>query len=153
MVLHIVKGDLLKSDCDVIAHQANCQSIMGAGIAKQIRKLYPNAYLADKYDTRHPIDKLGSCSYTKVNGKFIFNLYGQLQPGRGLQTDYESLKNSIIEMMQVLIQFNGHVYDLKIGFPYKIGCGLAGGDWRVVSKLLEQLSSNYLYDFYLYKLN
>lgn len=25
-----------------------------------------------------------------------------------------------------------------IGFPYKIGCGLAGGDWNIISQILEE---------------
>jgi hypothetical protein len=30
---------------------------------------------------------------------------------------------------------------LKLYFPYKIGCGLAGGDWNEYSKVLEKFSS------------
>lgn len=32
------KGDLLQADTPMIAHQVNCQGVMGAGIARQIRK-------------------------------------------------------------------------------------------------------------------
>jgi hypothetical protein len=27
--------------------------------------------------------------------------------------------------------------DVQIGFPYGIGCGLAGGDWTVYSKMIS----------------
>jgi hypothetical protein len=29
-----------------------------------------------------------------------------------------------------------------LAFPYFIGCGLAGGDWKVYSKILEEFSEN-----------
>ena len=29
------KGDLLRSDAAIIAHQVNCQGVMGAGVARQ----------------------------------------------------------------------------------------------------------------------
>lgn len=32
------KGNLLQEDTPMIAHQVNCQGVMGAGIARQIRK-------------------------------------------------------------------------------------------------------------------
>ena len=33
------KGNLLQADAPMIAHQVNCQGVMGAGIARQIRKI------------------------------------------------------------------------------------------------------------------
>lgn len=39
-------GDLLKSNCNIICHQVNCQGVMGAGIAKQIRLTYPSVFKA-----------------------------------------------------------------------------------------------------------
>lgn len=36
--------DLLLSDCNVICHQVNCKGVMNAGIAKSIRKRYPEVY-------------------------------------------------------------------------------------------------------------
>ena len=32
---------------------------------------------------------------------------------------------------------------MTIGIPL-IGCGLAGGDWEVVSKIIEKLETDYL---------
>ena len=31
-------GNILDAQTDVIAHQVNCQGVMGAGLAKQIRE-------------------------------------------------------------------------------------------------------------------
>lgn len=38
-----------------------------------------------------------------------------------------------------------------IGFPYKIGCGLAGGDWDVVSAIIEREFEGYEVEIYEYE--
>ena len=59
-----------------IIHQANCQTTMGSGIAKQIREKYPEAFEADCRTTRGDITKLGSFSWVKArDGKYIYNCY------------------------------------------------------------------------------
>jgi hypothetical protein len=35
-----------------------------------------------------------------------------------------------------------------IGFPYKIGCGLGGGDWAFVLELIEFIFRNYTVKIY-----
>lgn len=37
-------GDLFSSGCNVICHQVNCKGMMNAGIAKTMRKKYPDVY-------------------------------------------------------------------------------------------------------------
>lgn len=58
-----VKGNLLKmhkeGHFDYICHGANCQKIMGGGIALQISRQFPLAYEADKMDMRLSIERLG----------------------------------------------------------------------------------------------
>lgn len=46
-MIKIVKGDILQASEDIIGHQVNCQGVMGAGLAKQIRNKYPHVY--DEY--------------------------------------------------------------------------------------------------------
>jgi hypothetical protein len=41
---------------------------------------------------------------------------------------------------------------LKIAIPYHIGCGLAGGEWKIISKILEQVEKEENVIFYAYKL-
>jgi len=40
----------------------------------------------------------------------------------------------------------------KVGVPYKMGCGLAGGDWDIVLKILNRQSEKHDVDIYIYKL-
>lgn len=80
-MIHIVSGDSLKSDCTIIGHQCNCLGVMGAGIAKKIRDLYPEVYDADQnYVIPFAEKRLGHMSYAWVQDKhvgsrLVYNLY------------------------------------------------------------------------------
>ena len=152
-MLHVVEGNLLTSDCSVMAHQANCQGVMGSGIAKQIRQQFPEAYRAFKHDGRAPKEKLGTYSAARCGDVLVYNLYGQLHFGRFnvVYTDYDALKWSIIRMIRSLNNWNDFNREIKIGLPYGIGCGLANGDWKIVLPMLQKVSAECSTDMYLYK--
>jgi len=63
------KGDLLKmaeeGKFDVIVHGCNCFNTMGAGIARQIARRFPEAYAADCETIASDISKLGTFSFHK----------------------------------------------------------------------------------------
>jgi O-acetyl-ADP-ribose deacetylase (regulator of RNase III) len=130
-----IKGDLLKlfaeGEFEVIGHGANCFSTMGAGIAKQIKKVYPDAYYADVYSDFSPIQKLGNI--TTNEAETIINIYSQFEPGRNL--DYEALTLGLRKMR--------HYYapNTKIGLP-QIGCGIGGGDWSKVKAIIKKELKN-----------
>lgn len=155
-MIHIQNGNLLKSDCDIIAHCCNCQGGFGSGIAGQIRKDFPYAYDAFRLDTRKPQDKFGTLSVglSDCSGPDIFNLYGQLSFGYdGKQyVDYDALLQSMIIMMETISDWKSRsTKQFKIGMPYMIGCGLAGGEWSVVEELILNVSCQFNHDIYLYR--
>lgn len=164
-MIHIQNGNLLRSDCDIIAHCCNCQGGFGSGIAGQIRKEFPYAYQAFSEDTRKPDEKLGTYTiglpFDQVNSSLdniknydIFNLYGQLSYGTdGKQyVNYDALLNSMIKMMNRISDWKTHsTRSFKIGMPYLIGCGLAGGDWKTVEELILNVSCQFSTDIYLYR--
>lgn len=137
-----VNGNLLTyPNLTVIGHQTNCLGVMGAGIAKQIKLRYPNVFkeykmLCDNHDK----DLLGECliCQTSVN-TFVANLFGEYSFTESIapfpekrHTDYDALRTALVNMKNWCISFiNENEVDvpLNIGIPYKIGCGLAGGDW------------------------
>lgn len=136
-----VNGNLLNSDCDIICHQVNCRGVMGAGIARQIanqfplvRKVYINRY-------NKGLAKLGEVDFVQVTRKkIVCNMYAQDRYGRDKQyTDYEAFKDCLDAIVD-FIRISESKYSFKvckIGFPYRIGCGLAGGDWNIVRELIE----------------
>lgn len=134
MIKYVI-GDLLESDCDVIAHQANCFKTMGAGISGAIIRKYPIVADVDQIDPRLSHDRFGSYSCTREMKPNIYNLYGQYAPGA--HTHYMALESALLNMMIHLTD-----PDAKIGVPYKMGCGIGGGDWTRVHRILERVSES-----------
>ena len=133
-------GDLLKQpNIDIIAHQTNCMGIMGAGIAKQIKVQLLTAQEYDKYVNyckQNGEDALGKTQLLEApDGRIIANCFGENIPtGKGLDTDYNALMHSLARVRNY-----ARAEHLKVGVPGLMGCGLAGGDWRIVRDVLYKL--------------
>lgn len=137
--MKIIPGDLLQlaldGEFDVIIHGCNCQCAMGKGIAKSIKETFPEAYEADRRTAKGDRGKLGMISFATVqrNGREITVVNGYTQyhwRGPEGRADYEAIRGV---MRAVKTGFPG----LRIGYP-KIGAGLAGGDWKIISEIIEE---------------
>lgn len=163
MPIYNIEGNLLDSDCIAIAHQANCMSTMGSGIAGQIAKhpIYRMAYVADQRCNLQPQHRLGNFTYAYVrnNTQVIANLYGQLGYGRKpgvVYTKYKALANALHGL--ILSLMNKDIWPsrrnpeerLSLGLPCRIGCTHGGGDWDRVSGILNYFVERYDFDLYLY---
>jgi O-acetyl-ADP-ribose deacetylase (regulator of RNase III) len=133
-----IKGDLVKkalrNEFDVIIHGCNCQCTMGAGIAKTIKTEFPQAYQADLKTKKGDRSKLGSISSADVdvNGRklIVVNAYTQFDwRGAGVKADYEAIRSAFKNIKE---KFSG----LRLAYP-AIGAGLAGGDWKIISQIIE----------------
>lgn len=156
-----IKGNLLKSDCDVLFHQANCQSIMGAGIALQIKRVFPAAYAAD-VDFPHSANaRFGRYSSAEThNGEKpveVVNLYSQRFLGRSKQSS-DSLPHRYAAMEKALHAYlteksrTSDLQRLKFGVPTYMGCAIAGGDWNVVHGILSDAAEIFDIQIYTYTL-
>jgi len=132
-----VCGDLielaLQSRFDVIVHGCNCQCVMRAGIANQIAKAFPEAGEADK-EYNPAGGKLGKCSAAIIirsNGVFsVVNAYTQEFYGRkGKYVSYDAVN-------EVFGRIKAAYSGMRIGYP-QIGAGLGGGDWEIISAIID----------------
>jgi len=136
--MKIIQGDLIKlalqGEFDVIVHGCNCFCTMGAGIAKQIKEAFPEAYEADCWTARGFREKLGSIShyaYTLDRTLVVVNGYTQYDyRGPGPHVDYDAVR-------RVFCQVKRRWLGRRIGYP-KIGAGLAGGDWDRIVKIIDK---------------
>jgi O-acetyl-ADP-ribose deacetylase (regulator of RNase III) len=133
-----IEGDLIKlakeGEFDVIVHGANCMQVMGSGIAKTIRQVFPEAWYADLATTKGDLGKMGTLSIAHINDLTIVNAYTQFnylgrKTGK-MDLNYVALRMC---MKQIKKKFTGK----RIGMPL-IGAGLAGGDWNVIKTILEE---------------
>jgi O-acetyl-ADP-ribose deacetylase (regulator of RNase III) len=155
--IQIIEGNVLTQGADVIAHQVNCQGVMGAGLALQIRALYPLVYkkyqkICTDYNSKELLGKIQFISIPVVrthiiNGhvdvgteyKYFVNLFAQEFYGRVKRyTDYEALTKCLTSLRDRMITKNL----TTLALPYGLGCGLAGGDWKVVYEIIRDVFEN-----------
>jgi O-acetyl-ADP-ribose deacetylase (regulator of RNase III) len=137
-MIKYVDGDLLKladeGNFDVIGHGCNCFHAMESGIAPQIKAKYPDAYTADCATTKGDINKLGTISYAEMPNITVVNIYSQFDTkGRRqgkIDLDYDALRSGLRLMKN---KFSGKRFGIN-----KIGSGLAGGDWTIIEKIIEE---------------
>lgn len=133
-MVNIVSGNLidLAEDglFDIIIHGCNCRNTMGAGIAREIKRRYQEAYTVDTEAANVGLNTLGNISVADCNSFLIVNAYTQ-DDWRGYNNiDYKALRAA---MKKINTQFKGK----SVGFP-KIGAGLAGGDWNIISNIIDE---------------
>lgn len=131
--MNIENRDILTVSSGFICQQVNCEKVMGAGLAAQIKKKWPIVYTT--YLSNKPV--LGEYDLVRVSGTmpglYVANLYGQQGFGTDKrQTNYGALSSALASMAHDLRFDIPHIY-----FPFEMGCGLGGGDWNIVSELIE----------------
>lgn len=147
-MVRIVDCNIMDSKSEIIAHQVNCMGVMGGGVAKQIKNMYPEAYNGYKaalsqYKSlgESPLGKVNFCFiHDKAEGdaSYIANMFGQYNYGTSeRQTDYGALR-SCLETLAAFAKAG----NASVSIPYKLGCGLGGGDWEhvVYPMILETMA-------------
>lgn len=149
-MIKIVNGNLLDSSAKYICHQVNCQGVMGSGVAKQIKEKWPTVFqryrgLCSKYSD-DKMSLLGSALFVSIDGETsVVNLFGQF--GYGIDrahTNMDALRRALTKVAE-----HAAVGE-TIAMPYRIGCGLAGGDWGEVMDMLSEIFANHHLTLYKY---
>lgn len=152
-----IAGDLilyaLQGEFDVITHGCNIYNTMGAGITVPMKKTFNCNNFPMELKGKGDYNKLGNIDFQKFwisekdlsvyndettltsIGKrclYVVNSYTQAEyksPAKNeVLLDYDALTLCLRKINKI---FKGK----HIGLP-KIGCGLAGGNWRVVKKII-----------------
>jgi O-acetyl-ADP-ribose deacetylase (regulator of RNase III) len=151
-MIKIVQGDVTKASENIIIHQVNCQGKMGSGVAKGIRSSFPKVY--DEYMKMCEWAKekerlLGHAQVVQVgDNKYIVNLFSQLFYGYDGKryTSYDALYDGFSYIAEHAKRTNK-----SVAMPYLIGCGLGGGDWGIVYRIIEQIFGDYEVTLYQYE--
>lgn len=133
-MITIKKGNLLKATENVIAHQVNCHGAAG-GLAAAVFRKYPRA----ENDYMQLIDRtpakalLGMAQLTgqQKDGHIICNLFGQFYPGADYQPDR-------LEQAMEMLGATARIMGWSVALPYKLSCGICGGDWDEVLQIIER---------------
>ena len=128
-------GSILTATEPLIVQQCNAQLVMGSGVAKVIRDAYPQVYEDYKnfFELIPKQKRMGMVQYTEVaRGRIICNLIGQYHylPRGVRHTSYDALEEGLQQLKNDI--------EGDIAMP-RIGCGLGGGDWHIVSAIIESV--------------
>lgn len=147
-----IKGDIIKFDeAQYLAHQCNCLSLLGKGLAESIFNNFPWANIyANRdinLDPRHmPTGEGPGDIIICGNGKeqrYVINMLAQVYPGKPKyvfgELDGTNVRKSYFKSCLNKIS---RIKNLRsISFPYGIGCGLAGGDWETYYEMIYHLDA------------
>lgn len=127
-------GDLFndydKSLKTILVHGCNAQGVMGSGVARTFRNLYPNAYKHYCDDISFKNVNLGGVSVSRYSDTLtLVSAITQEFYGRDGKryVSYDAV-NSAFLLVYALASYYSFE---QIVFP-KIGAGLGGGDWNVI---------------------
>lgn len=135
-MIHEHEGNLLHVQEGVIVHGCNARGVMGSGVARQVRNLWPGAFYAYRKEYERAGLQPGDVIYYKARERLIIaNAITQRDYGRDTLTqyvDYDAIRACFEKVLVVARRLQ-----LPVHFPL-IGCGLGNGDWKVVSKIIDE---------------
>ena len=151
MIEILENSNILDVKSGIICHQTNCIGVMGGGIALSIRQKWPQVY--EQYykycksieDSRMILGDVQTIVLT--TDLFVANCFGQHFPGAGVMTNY----NAWDKILPKLENESRYFCDSPIHFPWKIGCGLAGGDWSIMQAKIESFFKDSSIQIYFHK--
>lgn len=134
--------DILDVQKGIIVHQIN-PFVMGAGLALRIRKQFPEHYEDFKLWRRANQGTNGEGALgqlvvtTHYEPLYIIGMCAQKEYGFAKKeyTRYDAFETCLKSVDYLAIR-----YDTKLYIPYMIGCGLAGGEWRLVLHIITQIA-------------
>lgn len=140
---------------NLIVHGCNCQGRMNSGIAKTIRDMYPKVFHSYLNLKNTEGLKLGDAQFVKISEDFIIinamtqEYYGGFEHPDGVFEPYNKLFCSYDAVSSAFTIINEYANsqlanaNVIVNFPL-IGCGLANGDWQIVSTIIDtHLSDNF----------
>lgn len=153
-------GNLLENvKTGIIVHGCNSKGVMGAGFAKAVKALYPDAYTEYKElcdgESYYGIDTLGKIATTPINDDlYVISAITQKDFGRENKryVDYDAVEecfHSICKTVYEIAEYRafrlGQVQNIvtsyevlpPVHFPM-IGAGLGGGDWNIISEIIDR---------------
>lgn len=160
-MIKVIDGNLFDTEANFIVHSVNCCGVMGSGVAKQVRELYPHVereYMKFvKHCSKSKVDLLGSAQYVPTESwalvmvdpiknnnviaydnkyQYIVNLFGQRDFGSDgkMYTSLNALKNGLLDIRKKAEQIGA-----TVALPYGIGSVRGGAEWSDVLKIIKEV--------------
>ena len=133
----IQNGDIFKSECDMLVNPVNCAGIMGAGLALEFKRRFPEYFEDYKkccFHHSNPL-KIGHLRFwrDRENRKNIISFPTKIRPHDSSKLDY--IEDGLGTLRWVL-------FNESIAIP-ALGCGLGGLEWSDVKPLIYKHFKDY----------
>ena len=139
-------GDLATASEDILIHQTNCVSCQAKGLARHMFRVFP---YANTYQHRglHAIPGTVTICGSASHEQWIANMNAQYYPGPPRASGKDDRQHRLQYFEQCLQALTQHINDscthpCSVAFPWRIGCGLAKGVWRLYSTLIMRWIGN-----------
>ena len=155
-------GDLFDSEETYLCHQCNCVTEKSAHLAKSVFTKYPYADVYSARFIKNEFEESRQFRYQDTPGtirlcgdgekdRYVIAMFAQFYPGNsnnsyskrdGYGARLKYFKSCLKEMESLEGSF---------AFPYRIGCGAAGGHWEFYKKAIEEFSERISGDVVIYQ--
>lgn len=137
-MIHIVKGNIFQSEAEVLVNPVNCDGVMGAGLALQFKRAYPEMFLDYLRQDLEPgklhcfqADRLIINFPTKVHWRDLSRI--------------EYIRSGLVALAFEI----GQRGIKSIAIP-PLGCGLGGLKWTEVGPMIEQMLGELPVEIFIY---
>lgn len=155
MAYTLIQGNLLDADTEYIVQQNCCTAIKASGLSQNISNKWDhiNPYKNRKnfkrnWSVAEDRSTPGSITVYQIDDDkplkgviCAFAQYCHGKPGSYKDPLNININDSADDRLNYFIQCLNSIKDLNpksVGFPYKIGCGLAGGSWSLYDKIIKK---------------
>lgn len=124
---------------DAFINPVNCKGVMGSGLAKEVKRLFPNVFKVYREKCLANEFNIGTIQFVltgQVLVKYIINFptkYNWNQPSK-----LEYIETGLINLQKELQNYN----DINNILIPKLGCGLGGLNWADVDLLFKKHLTN-----------
>lgn len=147
----VVHKDIFTTHLNAIAHGVNCQGVMGAGIALEVKRRYPDLF--EKY-------KKMCLEYKDEYSTITEFPFGTMQPYRVPNTNLHILNcftqhDTAKRRGEVAISYQAIFTSFSVAGAYckengieelaipQVGAGLGGGNWKIIYQLIANALAIY----------
>ena len=120
------RDELVSNNFDVFVHGVNAKGVMGAGIAKIVREVYPSTYDIYREGLNRGIRQGDNIIDYRDGDRIIIHAVTQFLPGS--HATYWAIEECFERISSLPTT-------LQICFPL-IGCGIGGLEWGKVSTII-----------------
>lgn len=141
-------GDILTVERGIIVHGCNAQGVMASGIAKQIKDKWPGCFDTYSKALRIAQHTLGIIIPYQVSSDLIIvNAVTQEYYGKDKKkyVSYWAINEVFIAIANIECKMQ-----LGVHYPL-IGAGLGGGDWSIISDIIESQMTGLNHTLWIYE--